>query len=263
MKMKAWFGALMFAFPAYGKSLHWSAADRGSAGLAPSPSDEKRAVVHVYAARTVRWKKYFASHSWIATKEAGEKHYTTYHVIGWRAYSGLPVVVVGEGVPDARWFGHEPTLLRDLRGKAAERAIPKIASASASYPYQKSYRAWPGPNSNTYISHIIRNTPEIGIELPPHAIGKDWMNKGDLVGITESRTGVQFSLFGLLGFTVGLGEGVEMNVLGLSLGLDFLRPAVKLPMVGRVGFSDRPVFKPEGEGETDLESGNAQWPASI
>lgn len=102
-------------------------------------------------------------------------------------------------------------------------------------------------------THIIRRTPEIGIELPPHAIGKDWLNKGDLVGVTESRTGVQFSLFGVLGLAVGLGEGVEVNLLGLSMGVDFLRPAVRLPMLGRLGFRDKPVFTPEGEGEPNAE----------
>ena len=80
------------------------------------------------------------------------------------------------------------------------------------------------------------------MELPPHAIGKDWIDNGDLVGFSESGTGGQVSLFGLLGMTVGLAEGVEVNILGMSFGLDFLRPALKLPFVGRLGFSDDQVF---------------------
>ena len=80
------------------------------------------------------------------------------------------------------------------------------------------------------------------MELPPTAIGKDWIDDGDLVGWSEPGTGVQFSLFGILGATLGLAEGVEINVLGLSFGIDIMRPALKLPMVGRIGFSDGPVF---------------------
>lgn len=225
----------------------WSRADRSSAGLAPLPESEPGAVVHVYAARTVRWRKYFAVHSWIATKAKNAKTYTTYHVIGWRLRRGLSPVVIEEGIPDAKWFGHEPELLLDLRGKAAERAIPKIHEAALSYPHPNEYRAWPGPNSNTFVSHILRHTPGMGVELPPTAIGKDWIHDGDLVGYTESGTGVQFSLFGLLGMTMGLAEGIELNVLGMSFGVDILRPALKLPFVGRIGMKDSAIFDPNKE----------------
>ncbi len=226
----------------------WRTADRSSAGIAPQPEAEARAVVQVYAARVVRWRKYFAVHSWIATKEADADFYRTYHVIGWRLRYGQSVVVIDETrEPDARWFGNEPELLLDLRGPAAERAIPKIHAAANAYPYPDTYRAWPGPNSNTFISYIIRKTPELRVELPPHAIGKDWIEDGKLVGLSESKTGVQFSLFGLLGLTLGLGEGVEFNLLGLSFGVDVLRPAVKLPLVGRLGMRDSAVVEPEPE----------------
>lgn len=80
------------------------------------------------------------------------------------------------------------------------------------------------------------------VELPSNAIGKDWIYKGQPLGWSETKTGIQFSIVGALGFTLGLGEGVEVNVLGLSFGLDFLRPALKLPLVGRVGMDDKPVF---------------------
>jgi hypothetical protein len=100
---------------------------------------------------------------------------------------------------------------------------------------------WPGPNSNTFISHIIRSVPELGVELPPHAIGKDWIDDGDLFGLSETGTGVQVSLLGALGLTVGLAEGVEVNILGFNFGLDLWRPALKLPFVGRIGFKDAPI----------------------
>jgi hypothetical protein len=221
----------------------WRTADRGSAGLAPSPETEKEAVVQVYAARAVRWRGYFGVHSWIALKEKNADFYTTYHVMGFRIQRTGTSIVSERDIPDRRWFGAEPTLVSTLVGPAAERAIPKIHAAVDGYPYKDTYRIYPGPNSNTFISYILRRVPEIGVELPPNAIGKDWINKGDIFGLTESGTGVQVSLLGLLGFSLGLAEGVEVNLLGMTLGVDFWRPAIKLPFAGRFGFTDARVFE--------------------
>ncbi len=220
----------------------WRTADRSSVGIAPDPAQEPEALVHVYAARAINWRGYFAVHSWIATKEKNADHYMTYHVIGFRLKRTGHTVAIEKDVPDRKWFGAAPTLIQELKGEKAERAIPKILEAAKSYPYDNFYRAWPGPNSNTFISHIIRRTPELGVELPPHAIGKDWMNGGDLVGLSESKTGVQFSLLGVFGLTLGAAEGIEVNLLGLNFGVDFWRPALKLPLVGRVGMKDAPGF---------------------
>ncbi len=220
---------------------HWSNAPRDSAGLAPLPNKETEAVVQIYAARTYGWRGYFAVHSWIATKAKGADQYTTYHVMGWRVRRGGEAVVMEKDIPDRLWYGEKPYVVAELVGEKAESAIPKIDELAKNYYYNNKYEAWPGPNSNTFISHIIRSVPELRVELPPHAIGKDWINKGALVGWSETKTGVQFSIFGILGFTLGLGEGVEVNVLGLSFGVDFLRPAIKLPMIGRIGFKDSPI----------------------
>ncbi len=226
-------------------SQDWRTADRNSANISPLPQNESRAIVQVFHARAFRWRKYFAVHSWISVKEKNASSYKTFEVIGFRQRQGLPVVVEKEDIPDRRWFGAEPVLIRDLRGPRAEVAIQKIQEASKSYPDSSEYRVWPGPNSNSYISYILRNTPELGVELPPTAIGRDWLNHLWPVAFSESGTGVQFSLFGLLGFTLGLGEGLEVQILGLSFGLDILRPAIKLPLLGRLGMDDAPVFGEE------------------
>ncbi|MBM3616929.1 MAG: DUF3750 domain-containing protein [Alphaproteobacteria bacterium] len=234
------FFAMLFVLSACNRP-DWRTADRSSAGLAPSPQIERDAIVHVYSARAFDWRGYFAVHSWIATKEKDAEFYTTYHVMGFNLRRNLSVVDVKQDVPDRAWYGAKPSLVAELKGARAEAAIPKIAAAAKSYPYPMSYRVWPGPNSNTFISHILRNTPEIGVELPSNAIGKDWINHGKVFARSESGTGVQLSLFGVLGCTVGLGEGVEVNVLGLNFGVDVLRPAFKLPFVGRVGMRDKPA----------------------
>lgn len=220
----------------------WRKASKDSAGIAPLPAEESRAVVQIYAARTVSWRGYFAVHSWLSYKEKNSADYIVHHVIGWRLRRGLSAVMIEKDIPDRRWFGSEPDLILDLRGAPAESAIPKIKAAAESYSYPQTYRAYPGPNSNTFVSHIIRNVSELEVELPPNAMGKDWIEDGHLFGRSESGTGVQFSVFGMLGATLGVAEGIELNLLGMTFGLDFLRPALKLPFIGRVGFKDAPVF---------------------
>nr|BDT27979.1 DUF3750 domain-containing protein [Bacteriovorax sp. HI3] len=236
------FLTLSLTFFSCAQTTDWRTATKESAKIAPLPSVEKEAVVQVYAAKTVSWRGYFSVHSWVVTKEKNAPEYTTYHVIGWRAQRGLPVIRVEKDIPDRHWFGARPELIASYIGPKAEAMIPEVEAAVKSYPYAEQYRAWPGPNSNTFVSHIIRSTKGMTVELPSNAIGKDWIYKGQPLGWSETKTGIQFSIVGALGFTLGLGEGVEVNVLGLSFGVDFLRPALKLPLVGRVGMDDKPVF---------------------
>ncbi|MEZ4870638.1 MAG: DUF3750 domain-containing protein [Bdellovibrionales bacterium] len=220
----------------------WRTADRSSANIAPKPGEVEEAIVQVYVARTFNWHRFVAVHSWVAFKEKGAPTYEVYHVIGWRARNGGEAISRSDDEPDRKWYGSMPDLITDIRGKDAENAIPQIRKAIASYKYKNYYRMYPGPNSNSFVSHIIRNVDELQVELPPNAIGKDWIDDGDLFALSESGTGIQMSIYGLLGFTLGLGEGIEFNILGLSFGFDILRPAIKLPAVGRLGFRDAPVF---------------------
>ena len=220
----------------------WQTASKESMGIAPLAQDEPEAIVQLYVARTYNWRKYFAVHSWISIKEKNASQYTNYHVTAWGARRDGDSVWINQDLPDRRWFGADADMIVSLKGEKAEAAILKIKKAVENYPYRNTYRIFPGPNSNTFISYILRQTPEIGVELPPTAIGKDWINEGDFFGVSETNTGFQVSALGVLGFTLGLGEGVEVNLLGMSFGLDLWRPAIKLPFVGRLGFADAPVF---------------------
>lgn len=214
-------------------------ADRSSAGIAPPPETTPEAVVQVYFARALNWRGIFGVHTWIATKPENAPEYTIHQVIGWRAYRGLPVIVSAPGIPDGRWFGNEPTLISGLRGSAAAEAIPKILEAVASYPYANEYQLWPGPNSNTFMAYIGRKVPELQMDLPATAIGKDYPINGSMLDRTPSGTGYQLSMLGLLGVSVGREEGFELNFLGLNFGIDFFRPALKLPFIGRLGVGER------------------------
>ena len=70
--------------------------------------------------------------------------------------------------------------------------------------------------------------------MPPTAIGKDYLGIMPLAH-TPSGTGAQLSVFGLLGIAAGVEEGVEVNLLGLTFGVDPKSLSLKLPLVGRVG----------------------------
>jgi len=216
-------------------SVDWSKADRSPVGLAPDPATTPEAVVQVYAARVLSWRGAFGVHPWYAVKPAGARSYTVYEVIGWRVYRGMTAVSVSHRDPDGRWFGARPMVLAELRGAAAEAAIPKIAEAAGTYPYAGEYRIWPGPNSNTFAAWVARAVPELRLDLPSTALGKDYLGAG-LIARAPSGTGWQVSLFGVAGLLLAVEEGLEINLLGLTVGVDPLDLAVKLPGVGRLAF---------------------------
>ncbi len=214
----------------------WRTASRAPMGYAPAAVDHHEAVVQVYAAHTVGWRGAFAVHTWVAAKPAGADAYTRYEVIGWRSMRGGEAIAVSTvDAPDARWFGAAPALLRDLRGAEAEAVIAKLPGAVKSYPWADRYTAWPGPNSNTFVAWIGREIPELRLAMPANAIGKDYLPLDRAIGASPSHTGLQLSLWGLVGAIVGLDEGIELNVLGLVAGIDLRHPALKLPGVGRIG----------------------------
>lgn len=203
-----------------------------SAGILPPPASDPDARVVVFAARTAGWRGLLAVHTWIVVKPENADSYTRYEVTGW----GDPIRINGLAA-DAFWIGHRPEMVGDVRGPAAGAAIPKISAAIRDYPFTKygSYRIWPGPNSNTFVATVLRAVPELEIAMPPEAIGKDYRADGSIVGFTESKTGLEISLYGLLGIKIGRVEGVEVNFLGLVAGLDGRHPAIKIPAFGRIG----------------------------
>ena len=213
----------------------WRQARRDASGLAPSPASTPEPVVQVYVARTVGWRAALAVHSWIVLKPREASAYTRYEVIGWGVDRGLPAIRINRTGPDNYWFGSRPLLLVDRRGDGVDALITRIEAAIASYPYSRSYRTWPGPNSNTFVAYIGRAVPELRLELPPTAIGKDFLPDGWLMAVTPSGRGVQLSVLGVAGVLAGWEEGLEVNLLGLTFGLDVKEPALKLPGWGRLG----------------------------
>jgi len=213
----------------------WRTASAVSVGWAPRPDSYSPAIVQAYAAPAFGWRGAFADHCWIAVKAAEATHYQRFEVIGWRLRGGTSSIAQTETTtPDKEWYGGRPKLLQDIRGLEAEKIIAALPAAVASYPHGGSYRAWPGPNSNTFIAHIAREIPELKLALPGNALGKDYLTTDWLFARAPSGTGFQFSLGGLFGMLVALREGVEINVLGLVVGIDPLHMSVTVPGFGRV-----------------------------
>src|SRR6516162_9995433 len=176
-------------------------ADWSSVGMLPPADADRDARFLVFTGRTGRWKGIFAVHSWVVFKPENATSWSRYDVVGW----GQPLRTNG-WAPDGRWFGDSPRVLVDVRGPAAAALMPKVKA-------------------------------ELEATLPSNAVGKDF-RAYPYVGLTDSGTGVEASLWGLLGVKLGWVEGVEINVLGLVAGLDLRHPAMKLPGFGRVGVDD-------------------------
>ncbi len=129
------------------------------------------------------------------------------------------MVAIRKRAPNARWAGNAPEILANKRGDGVDALIERIDKAVREYPYAHEYVVWPGPNSNTFTAYVARAVPELGLDLPPTAIGKDYL--GDrLLATAPSGDGFQLSLFGLLGVLASGIEGFEVNVLGLAFGID-------------------------------------------
>jgi hypothetical protein len=176
-------------------------------------------------------------HTWIVLKEQGASQYSRYDYTAW----GDPVRIDGFA-PNGRWFGALPDTVLSVDGGEAQRLIPKIRSVIENYRFRSygDYQPWPGPNSNTFVQTALNAVPELNVVLPPTAIGKDYPYDGSWYGVTPSHTGVFVTLGGYLGLRLGWVEGFEVNLLGGVIGIDFRRPALKLPALGRIGMQISP-----------------------
>jgi hypothetical protein len=187
-------------------------------------------VVQVWGARTRGAKGIFGIHSWIAARPSGATQFTVYEVIGWRR-SRTDSAVVARKRSHTHWFGARGKLYAEKRGAGVDALIERIGKAVLQYPYARTYTVWPGPNSNTFTAWVARAVPELEVDLPATAIGKDYTE--NLIGPAPSGKGLQFSLRGLLGVAASNVDGVELNILGLNFGVN--SSGIKLPIIGRIG----------------------------
>lgn len=210
----------------------WRDAPHDSTGQAPPAEEFKEAVVQVYTARAFSWRRAFSVHTWIAAKPKNGT-YRRYEAIGWRKFQDLPPMAVhSDYAPDALWFGEYPVLLKEIGGERAEVIIRKLDAAVEFYPYKNDYKVFPGPNSNTFIAYLARRVPELGLDLPANAVGKDYLEPGKYRDLAPSATGEQFSFHGVFGYLWAEEEGFEVNILGMNFGYDFDNRRIRYPGIG-------------------------------
>jgi hypothetical protein len=210
--------------------MHWRDADWSASGVLPLAANERGASIRVLSARTGGYKGILSVHSWLVIRPAGAAAFDRYDVVGW----GRPLRKNGYP-PDGRWYSNDPEIVFELKGKRAAEFIPKIEAAIRTYPRSAhgDYRIWPGPNSNTFVANILSKVPELGAVLPPTAIGRDFPVNGGFLN-RSSAGGWTISFGGIAGVTIGVIEGFQINLFGLVAGVDFSRPALLLPGLGRI-----------------------------
>jgi hypothetical protein len=196
--------------------------------LQPPPNDQ--ATVALLSGTLGPPMNDIARHPWFAVRLAGETE--------WRVYE-----VGGGGTESDPFQDHnfykKPILHKVWRGAEAERAAACIAREGplAKDYIEENYVFYPGPNSNTFATMVLRKC-KLRASLSATSVGKDW--RGLIgAGITSEGTGVQLET-PIIGVKIGLKEGFELHVLGLSIGIDLWPPAIIVPLgPGRLGFADR------------------------
>lgn len=175
-----------------------------------------------------------ARHCWFVTRDAatGEVH-------RWEVWQDADAGGESWGhvhrdllEPDSGVGGGPYRVEREWTGEGASRLAATLATA-LTYPHSDTYHAWPGPNSNTFVAWVLHEAG-VGMDLPPTAVGKDYTGSVRL-GWSPTRTGVQLQTLPV-GAKLGLLDGVEADVLGMTFGVALWPPAIKLPF-GRLGTS--------------------------
>ncbi len=82
---------------------------------------------------------------------------------------------VAQDVPDRYWYGEKPQVLKYHQGDGTDKLIDAINKAARDYPWETTYKAFPGPNSNTFVAWIGKQVPELGLRLPFSAIGSGYL----------------------------------------------------------------------------------------
>ena len=174
----------------------------------------------------------FLVHTWIAVKPSGSQRFCATRC--WVLASPTARRRFASTGPARTITGSAPGRRSSSTGAdRVDAVIENIRAAVASYPYPQEYRAWPGPNSNTFTAFIAREVPELGLDLPSTRSEKIFC-PGALFAAAPSGTGFQVSLWSGR-CPLAVGDGFEVNLLGLNIGVDAAVPALKLPAIGRLG----------------------------
>ena len=150
-----------------------------------------------------------------------------------------------------RWKGDcLVKVLKVYRGEKAKRIAKRALELGQNYKIP--YRLFPGPNSNTFINYLVREIPELKVELEHNAFGRNHYPQLIKLQETGSGTGFQIDSFPL-GATLCYREGICLRLIHMELGISLFPPAIKLPFLPRFGYyTEIEDDKPDLSGE-DLQ----------
>lgn len=175
------------------------------------------------------WYTRFAEHVWIEVADAAGRERIEWNR-GWDAvvHSELDAEdITGHAAADERWE-RGVAVLAHWTGDEAKALAARIRAVADRFPDAAHYRAWPGPNCNTFLAWLA-HAADFGIALPPNAVGKDYTGWLD-AGVSTTGLGLHLDT-AVLGAQVGLVEGVELHLLGLTAGVGLWPPSLKLPFL--------------------------------
>ena len=161
----------------------------------------------ILAARTGRWKSIFAEHMSIVLKPEGA---APGRAMTWSAGATPCAAMPGRRMPSGMATG--PMWWPRSRARRRQALIPRVEASIAAYPHSArgAYTVWPGPNSNSFVAWVVRNTEGFSAELPPVAIGKDYLGAGlPRPARRAARASRCLGLGHSSGLTLGLEEGLE------------------------------------------------------
>lgn len=189
---------------------------------------------------------HFAQHSWIDVKLGDEQSWQRVEVTS--EDSGVRQTPIGSATAraDRRFGDREVRLLEAIEGEPARAIAERVQALGNELDarYSEHYTAYPGPNSNTLLTDLARDTPGLAFKLHHNAVGKDYPGWID-AGFTTSKTGVRLDTLPI-GFALGLQEGFELHFLQLTFGLSFWPPRIELPFLPEIPWSsaiETPIVK--------------------
>jgi len=179
------------------------------------------------------WYTRFAHHSWFDLKRGGDDRWMRVEIANTDGLVSIGPIDAAAARADERWR-NEVQVDQWIASADARRIGDAILEAARAYEHQGRYHAWPGPNSNTFVTRIGLEVSGLHFEQDHNAVGKDYAGLVR-VGATTTGSGVELETVPI-GVQIGFQEGVELHLFQLTFGISLFPPALKLPFVSRLGF---------------------------
>ncbi len=178
---------------------------------------------------------HYSYHTWFDLKDGGEDTWQRVEILFNSPHVLIYSIDSKEAHNDQRWNG-TVNVVGYAEGEKAQAMIPKILAEARAYD-SSHYREWPGPNSNTFVAQIARDTPGLSVNFFHNALGKDY-TPSFYAGPSASGTGLQADTC-FIGVEAGVTDGLELHFLQTTAGISLFPPAIDLPLLPRIGLTPR------------------------